>query len=169
MVNASGFSNMGIKDNQLLTFAGEYSFRNPFNNSSFFISISIIFSVLLVALFSISLLPQAEAVLSVSFEFGTFGGSPGDLSFPPGVATDSNDRIIVSDTLHRIQVFDSTGAFQFGFGSFGTGPLQFDTPEGIAINTTDAIIVADTFNDRIKVYDSTGIFAIVMVANQSLF
>jgi len=100
---------------------------------------------------------QADAVFGFEFEFGSLGSGPGQFDDPFGITTDSNDRIIVSDTNnHRIQVFDSTGAPQFEFGSLGSAPGQFDFPSGVTTDSNDRIIVADTLNNRIQVFDSTG-------------
>ena len=50
------------------------------------------------------------------------GTGDGQFRSPFGVATDSADRIIVADTNnHRVQVFDSTGAFNTKFGTNGKG------------------------------------------------
>jgi len=90
------------------------------------------------------------------FEFGSLGSGPGQFNFPAGVATDSSDRIIVTDVNnHRIEVFDSTGAFKFEFGSLGSGPGQFNDPFGVATDRSDRIIVADIGNNRIQVFEET--------------
>jgi len=97
------------------------------------------------------------------FKFGNSHNNqdtgPGDFDELRGVAIDSNDRIIVADTHNsRIQVFDSTGAFQFEFGSRSSAPGQFFLPAGVTTDSNDRIIVADTGNSRIQVFDSTGAF-----------
>jgi DNA-binding beta-propeller fold protein YncE len=52
-----------------------------------------------------------------------------------------------------------TYALQTQFGSFGGGSGQFSTPTGLAIDpTTHNIVVADQTNNRVQIFDSTGVF-----------
>ena len=91
------------------------------------------------------------------FEFGSSGSGPGQFVHPEDVATDSKDRLIISD-IDRIKVFDSTGGFLFEFGGSGSGPGQFESAEGVAVDSNDRIIVADEDSHRIQVFDSAGGF-----------
>ena len=73
----------------------------------------------------------------------------------------STHNIFVSDrNNHRIQIFDSTGAYIGQFGSFGTGPGQFNQPVGIAIDPISLyLVVADWGNQRVQVFASSRVDA----------
>jgi len=87
-----------------------------------------------------------------SCQAGIIGSADGQFTSPQGVAVGSADRILVVDASARIQVFDSTGAFESKFGSSGTGDGQFTSPSDVATAPDDKIIVADLNNDRIQVF-----------------
>jgi len=55
-------------------------------------------------------------------------------------------------------VFDSNGGFLSTFGSSGAGDGQFDSPSGIAVGSDGNIYVADTFNNRVQIFNSSGVF-----------
>ena len=111
--------------------------------------------------------------------FGGFGTASGLFNNALGVTVDDTNRIIATDNgNHRVQIFDSTGAFVDEFGSHcnvnapgpscvdpdGSGPLdlgdgQFNQPRGIEIDpATGRIYVADLANHRVQIFDSTGVF-----------
>ncbi|EFL07759.1 predicted protein [Streptomyces sp. AA4] len=91
------------------------------------------------------------------FSFGPLGADAGELKSPIGVATDSQDRIIVADQgNNRVQIFDSSGAHVAHFGTLGTGDGELNWPFGVAVNADDEIIVADAGNNRVQVFDSSG-------------
>jgi DNA-binding beta-propeller fold protein YncE len=75
-----------------------------------------------------------------------------------GVGRDGS--VYVADTgNHRIQVFETSGAFITKFGAFGTGDGQFEFPDSIAVDAgTGHVFVADTFNNRIQEFDENGSF-----------
>ena len=78
---------------------------------------------------------------------------------PRGVTTNSDDRIIVSDSNNnRIQVFDSSGNFVMSITDADGIGGTFDLPQGITTDSADRIIVSDTRNNRIQVFDSSGNF-----------
>ncbi len=96
----------------------------------------------------------AFEVCTSTCQAGISGSGQGQFSNLRGVTTDSNDRIIVSDFgNHRIQVFDSTGAFDFEFDSSGSSAGQFNRPIDVTTDSNDRIIVADTSNDRMQVFE----------------
>lgn len=90
------------------------------------------------------------------------------LSQPYGMAKDPRsgvNRFAVADTANnQIRVFSfdpSTGAIAelFSFGSQGSGDGQFQNPHGVAFDLFGYIYVADTDNDRIQVFNASGVFA----------
>ena len=95
---------------------------------------------------------ESYAIVFVD-KFGSSGSGDGQFVSPPGVAVDSDDRIIVADSNnHRIQIFDSAGNFVSKFGSNGSGNGQFNFPNGVAVDSDDRIIVADNSNHRIQIF-----------------
>lgn len=65
---------------------------------------------------------------------GGWGGKPGQLFRPKGVAI-SEDRVFVTDSyLGRVQVFDLRGSFFGVLADTKGAPMQFTTPTGIAID-----------------------------------
>jgi len=122
-----------------------------------FWAISIITGLIFASIFGYV---STEAYGQFVFSHSIDGSSPdpNDLSNPWGVATNSNDDIIFADTGNdRVEVFNSTGAFQFEFGSSGSGPGQFNFPIDVATDNSDRIIVADKTNCRVGVFNSTGV------------
>ena len=75
----------------------------------------------------------------------------GSFFHPGAVAVDSSDNVYVADQLnHRIQKFDSDGAFITKWGSQGTGDGQFTHPQRAALDSSDNVYVADGSNNRIQ-------------------
>ena len=134
-----------------------YYFHQLMTTKTFTLT-SVIMVVILIG-FSSSNNPFAYATgPSFEFEFGEYGTGPGQFISPFDVETDSQDRIIVTDTEnHRIQIFDSEGNFIKAFGEYGFSLGQLRFPNGVTTNSQDRIIVADTSNNRIQVFDSNGI------------
>jgi len=93
-------------------------------------------------------------------QFGRSGQGDMEFQWPSGMAVDQFNRTFVVDgDNHRVQCFDSNGAFLFKFGSFGEGQGEFKQPRDVAIDyNTNRVIVADTFNHRIQVFNSNGHF-----------
>lgn len=101
--------------------------------------------------------PPAKATSFIQ-KFGTNGTANGEFLFPWKVATDSSDRIIVTDAgNNRVQVFDSTGLHLITFGTVGTSDGEFTNPTGVTVDSTDRIIVSDTGNSRIQIFNSAGL------------
>jgi len=98
-------------------------------------------------------------------QIGLFGQDPdgpgplqapdGTLNTPSGVSVDSSGNVYVVDSgNNRVEVFDSTGAFEKQIGS----STNLNGPEGISLDSLGNVYVADTGNNRIAVFDSTGAF-----------
>lgn len=91
--------------------------------------------------------------------FGSEGSGNSQFCRPWGICCDQKGNLIVGDrSNHRIQVFDSTGAFKHKFGSEGVRPGQFNRPAGVAITRDSHIVVADKDNHRIQVLKLDGTF-----------
>jgi len=77
--------------------------------------------------------------------------------FPTSIALNSNDDLLVSDTLnHRIRVIDAaTGTTFDSFGIPGTGSGgELYNPLGLDIDETQVkVMIADSFNHRIQTFD----------------
>jgi len=95
--------------------------------------------------------------LVVDLAFGQFGVGPGEFSGPTGVAVDPKGRILVADTgNHRVERFDSTGAYVGEFGGFGHDAGRFDRPTALWIEGALAVWVLDQGNARVAKYDLEG-------------
>ena len=89
----------------------------------------------------------------VTFGFGAYGFSQGQLERPLGVAIDREGNILVADhENHRIQLFSPTGQLLRVVGSEGSGQLQFKHPLHIAIHpNTGKLYVTEYNNHRVQV------------------
>ncbi|MDA0832852.1 MAG: hypothetical protein O2955_06695 [Planctomycetota bacterium] len=93
---------------------------------------------------------------SESSEPGGFGPPPlnkdGTPSFggPIALCLDKQDRVWVSATNSRVQLFTNDGKYLCGMGGEGADPGQFYRPHGMAIDSTGNLYVADTMNDRVQ-------------------
>jgi len=123
----------------------------------------------------ISILPiLAVIILSVSYQeaygityqstLGTTGVSGTDNSHFNaliGVTVDSSGKIYVSDEdSHRVQIFDSAGAYLSTIGITGvqgSDNSHFSFPSGIAVGS-GKIYVTDTDNHRVQIFDSAGAY-----------
>ncbi|MHB1125394.1 MAG: NHL repeat-containing protein [Bacillota bacterium] len=86
--------------------------------------------------------------------FGKPGQAEGQLSYPNGIAVDSEGKIFVSDSGNdRIQVFGPKGELI----KVLTGPLLgISMPRGIAVDKGGRIFVTDVFAHRIAVFNFEG-------------
>ena len=91
-------------------------------------------------------------------EFGGGGGSgDGQFIWPVGLALDSREHACVTDEyLHRVTIFDSSGAFLAKWGDHGSGEGQLDGPAGIAVDTEDNVYVVDQNNSRVQKFSAKG-------------
>ena len=80
----------------------------------------------------------------------------GQFQEPWGITVSDTGRVYVTDTWnHRIQVFDSAGAFQDKWGTYGqsdTATSLLYGPRDIAIDDSGRMFVTDTGNKRIMVF-----------------
>lgn len=75
------------------------------------------------------------------------------------VAVDSSGNVYVSEPeRHRVQKFDSTGAFIAQWGTSGSANGQFNSPRGIAVDAAGNVYVADSGNSRIQKFTTGGAF-----------
>ena len=83
---------------------------------------------------------------------GAFGGGA-NLQGPIAVLFDRDDRIWLSATNHRVQLFTTAGEYLTGLGTTGTSsdaPGQFRTPHMMAIDSQGDLYVVDTQNHRVQ-------------------
>lgn len=98
-------------------------------------------------------------LISMLSKWGSVGSEPGEFAVPTGAAYDTSGNLFVVDSWnHRIQKFNSTGAYQSSFGSFGGGNGQFNSPVDIAIDSSNNIYVTDTNNYRVQKFNSAGVY-----------
>ena len=91
-------------------------------------------------------------------EFGNgFGTGDGQFGLPVAMAFDGQERLYVTDEyLHRVSIFDSSGAFVAKWGNMGSGDGEVNGPAGIAIDADDSVYVADQNNHRIQKFTANG-------------
>ena len=88
------------------------------------------------------------------FTLGERGTGLGRFIKPAGLAVDGDGNLYVADSgNHRIQKFDSEGAFIAELGSLGDGEGEFNEPWGLAVDSEGNLYVADTWNNRIQKFD----------------
>ncbi len=68
-------------------------------------------------------------------------------------------NVYVADTFnHRVQEFNSSGAYLAQWGSQGSGNGQFNYPFGVATDSSGNVYVADTRNNRIQKFSNIGTY-----------
>ena len=93
-------------------------------------------------------------------EFGRGTGTDDDqFSLPVAMAFDSQDRLYITDEdLHRVTIYDSSGASQGKWGVFGSGDGELNGPAGIAIDADDNVYISDQNNHRVQKFTPDGRF-----------
>jgi hypothetical protein len=88
-----------------------------------------------------------------------WGNGRDQLNSPFAVCVGPDCTVYVADSCnHRIQIFDSNGAYVRGFGSQGSGNGQFSYPRGICYTPSGMLIVSDGNNHRLQVLSPVGVF-----------
>lgn len=90
------------------------------------------------------------------WEVGSSGSGSGEFSSPQGVAMDGSGNFYVADQgNNRIQIFNSSGAYQ-GQWSLGSFPAYFDSgPMGVALDGSGNVYVANTNANQLLKFDSS--------------
>ncbi|MES2882564.1 MAG: 6-bladed beta-propeller, partial [Bacteroidota bacterium] len=91
-------------------------------------------------------------------------------NLPTDVAVANDGSFYVSDGYgnSRVMKFSAAGKYLFEWGTHGTKAGEFDIPHGITLNNKSNVFVADRENNRIQVFDSTGIFLKEIKNNESV-
>lgn len=120
----------------------------------------------------VKFLKSTHAFVS-TFDLGVGTGEGQISDSAEGIAVDVSGRLWIADTgNHRINVYDSTGAFLATIGTFGGGSRQFKSPKQIAFNAAGTIAyVADSDNDRVvtvqeEVAVAAAVPALVLIHNE---
>ena len=88
---------------------------------------------------------------------GKKGSGEGMFKNPKQVAVNDRGEIAVADNEnHRVQLFDSNGAYLRSFGRLGQNAGEFTFPRGIAINKDRNIFVAEKTNQRVQIFSWVG-------------
>ncbi|HEY2838297.1 MAG TPA: hypothetical protein VGJ26_04065 [Pirellulales bacterium] len=85
---------------------------------------------------------------------GAFGGGK-NLQGPIAMVFDRQNRVWVSATNHRVQLFTAAGHYLTGMGTLSTPSDtagQFHTPHAMAINSQGVLYVVDTLNKRVQLF-----------------
>lgn len=92
--------------------------------------------------------------------WGSRGTENGQFINPSDIAVDSSGNVYVADTdNHRIQKFNSDGAFITKWGSFGTrGAGQFSYPSGVAVDSSGNVWVSSISDYAVQKFNSNGGF-----------
>jgi hypothetical protein len=94
--------------------------------------------------------------------WGNGGSGPGEFQLAYDTAPSSSivvrkGVVYVTDSLnHRVQKFDTEGAFLAQWGSFGDGPGEFNLPSEINIAPDGTVFVYDFSNYRFQQFDAEG-------------
>jgi DNA-binding beta-propeller fold protein YncE len=92
-------------------------------------------------------------------DFSSPGDGPGQLTWPAGIALDSQENVYVTDEwLNRVSVFDQDGTYLRHWGVPGSGGGELNGPAGIAIDHQDVLYIADSRNHRVQTFTKDGKF-----------
>ena len=93
-------------------------------------------------------------------ERGVSGNDATHFNRPTDVAVAADGNIFISDGYRntRVMKLSPNGAFVSQWGSKGNGPGEFNVPHGLALDSVGRIYVADRENDRVQVFDPSGLF-----------
>ena len=106
--------------------------------------------------FTIGPVPGDEEVVC---DFSRPGDGPGELTWPAGIALDSQEHVYVTDEwLNRVSIFEKDGKFLRLWGSGGSDAGELNGPSGIAIDPQDALYIVDSRNHRVQKFTKDGKF-----------
>ncbi len=86
---------------------------------------------------------------------GKKGDSNGQFLFPQKAVSDSRGKILVVDSMHRLQMFNENKKFMAAFGKKGKGPVEFNYPVSILISPDNHLFVCERDNQRIQVLNKS--------------
>ena len=91
-------------------------------------------------------------------------------NLPTDIAVNDDGSFYVSDGYgnSRVVKFSATGKYLFEWGRHGNKPGEFDIPHAITLDSKGNVYVADRENNRIQVFDSTGIFIKELMNNEQV-
>jgi len=91
-------------------------------------------------------------------------------NLPTDVAIANDGSFYVSDGYgnSRVVKFSATGKYLFTWGSHGNKPGEFNIPHAITLDDKGNVYVADRENNRIQVFDSTGVFIKEIMNNEKV-
>lgn len=81
-------------------------------------------------------------------------------NLPTDIAVADDGTFYVSDGYgnSRVVKFSSSGRFIKSWGSYGNKPGEFILPHGIAIDNKNILYVPDRQNNRVQLFDTSGLF-----------
>lgn len=91
-------------------------------------------------------------------------------NLPTDVAISNDGSFYVSDGYgnSRVVKFSATGKYLFTWGSHGNKPGEFNIPHAISLDDKGYVYVADRENNRIQVFDSTGVLIKEIMNNEKV-
>lgn len=88
-------------------------------------------------------------------EFGSHGTGDGQFVTPLDVDVNRDGEILVSDSCHRIQVFDDQGVYLRTFGSKGRKDGFFNYPSNLVVSDENLLLICDQSNHRVQILDAS--------------
>ena len=103
--------------------------------------------------------PDGKEIMRLGTK-GVSGTGPNNFNLPTDVAFASNGDVYVSDGYGsaRVVKFSREGKYLLQWGKRGKGPGEFGLPHNLVIDAQGRVYVTDRDNQRIEVFDSTGMF-----------
>ena len=94
--------------------------------------------------------------------FGSMGDRRGQFLFPYSLALFDDGKILVTDSVYRVQVFTQNGRCVKSVGSKGTKPLEFKGPSGVAFGRNGQIYICEKENHRVQVLNRDLSFSFII-------
>ena len=102
--------------------------------------------------FSMPTIPGTEVYLGT---FSRYGDGDGELIWPVGIATDSDENIYIADEwMNRISIFSNSGVFQKSWSTQREG--ESNRTSGIALDLKGDVYVSDSVNHRVCKFTKDG-------------